>query len=320
MNKILVPIREKSVVPQMIAAGADEFYIGFHDDFWHDKTDEYAEINRMSGFGKIANPYTLDEVLKIAEDVAKQGRKLFVTINSSSYSERKLELIDNYLDKITNTAVSGVIVSTPELVKMAEKKKIKSVASTMCGIFNSDIVKIYQNMGLQRLILPRDLSLSEIEGIVTANPNIEYEVFLMRNGCQFSDSHCLGFHHRDFGSICGALNHGKVSIFDKQTDFANQHETELNNLLYREGLHRHAACGLCALYRLVKMNISAYKIVGRAEPVANILHEIHVSKKNIEIALSSSCEEEFLKNMILPDNKIYACKMGLGCYYPEVRF
>ena len=52
-----------------IAAGAGEFYIGFYDNAWWERFGEYADINRMSGFKKDANPYSLEEVGEIIKNV-----------------------------------------------------------------------------------------------------------------------------------------------------------------------------------------------------------------------------------------------------------
>ena len=189
----------------------------------------------------------------------------------------------------------------------------------MCGIFNADIVAYYKKLGMKRMILPRDLSLDEIEAIVKAHPDVSYEVFLMRNGCQFSDSHCLGF-HREKGSICGMLNGSLYRTNARDTDFKSQHDFELNNSLYVKCFHRIAACGLCALYRFYKLGVSAYKIVGRSENPNGIITDVKIVKENLKIIESCSSEEEYLKKMKMPENARDACKLGLSCYYPEIRF
>lgn len=319
MNSILVPLNDTTRLSELLTAGADELYMGFYDDEWTDATDEYCEINRMSGFGRKANGYTLDEVLAVSKEIKNYGKSLYITLNSASYGGRAYKMLLNYLDRISSSS-AGVIVSTPELARDAAARGIKVVASTMCGVFNGDIVKFYKKCGADRIILPRDLSIAEIESIVMENPDMQYEVFLMRNGCQFSDSHCLGFHRPEFGSVCGAVNRASSHLIAEEDTFKKRNENELNNMLYSTCYHRAAACGLCALYRFVKLGISAYKIVGRAEWPEGIIRDIGKTKRNIEIAELCSSEEEYLEKMEMPDDAREACKLGLGCYYPEIRY
>lgn len=58
---VLVPLNNISHIDDYIEAGAKEFYIGFYDEAWWEKFGEYADINRLTGFKKDANPYSFEE-------------------------------------------------------------------------------------------------------------------------------------------------------------------------------------------------------------------------------------------------------------------
>ena len=122
------------------------------------------------------------------------------------------------------------------------------------------------------------------------------------------------------GSVCGMLNKSKSNINSLQTDFQSRHDAELNNLLYSSYFHRVAACGLCAIYRFYKLGVESYKIVGRSENPDGIIEDVKMVRDNLKIAETCSSEQEYLEKMILPKNSRVSCKMGLGCYYPEIRF
>ena len=77
--KILVPLNNAELLQKYIDAGADEFYIGFHDLQWSEKFGKYADINRMSGFGMNANRYSFEEILRIAKRIV-QIIYVFLTI------------------------------------------------------------------------------------------------------------------------------------------------------------------------------------------------------------------------------------------------
>ncbi len=319
-NKILVPVNDDKFLPAYVEAGASEFYIGFYDNSYFAKHGEYSEINRMSGFREYANKNNFPQCLEVVKKIKELNSSAFVTINAATYSEAQLGDLERYFEDLARVGADGVIVSIPELITLAHKYKLQAVASTMCGIYNTDIADFYKSLGMTRMILPRDLSIREINDIVLADNSIEYEVFLMRNGCRFSDSHCLGTHRPEQGGMCHMLNTVNCNIVAYDNEFEFEHNTELNNLLYKKFFHMSASCGLCALYQFVKMNIAAYKIVGRADNQEGILNDIRLVKKNIEIAESCASQDEFFEKMLKIPNSYEGCKLGLGCYYPEIRF
>ena len=70
----------------------------------------------------------------------------------------------------------------------------------------------------------------------------------------------------------------------------------------------------------MKLGITAGKIVGRSDEWQNICEDIRLIKQNVEIAKQCQSEEEYLDKMIFPNGHEIMCKMGLSCYYPEIRF
>ena len=318
--KALVPLNNTEHIDDYIKAGAGEFYIGFYDEAWREKFGDYADINRLTGFRKNANPYNLEEVIKIINKVKEKDVMMYVTFNANLYAEAYLEYIENYMKKLKEaTNLDGVIVSCPELVEIATKLGINVVISTISGVYNSDIAKFYRDLGAKRIILPRDLSTSEIEAIVKAVPDVEYEIFMMRNGCRYSDGNCLGFHRSEKSAICGCISGAGRNLHLEGNDFKTRHEVELNDIIYTQSFHSNA-CGLCSIYRFVKLGIAAAKIVGRSDEWQYICRDINLVKQNVEIAKACQSEEEYLDKMISPEDSALMCKLGLSCYYPEIRF
>lgn len=317
--RVLVPLNNISHIDDYIQAGAEEFYIGFYDEKWWETFGEYADINRLTGFKKDANPYSFEEVIGIIQEVKKKGKLIYVTFNASQYSTAQLEHLQVYMEGLKKTAVDGVIVSCAELVELAAEQGLNPVISTIGGIYNSETAGFYAQLGAKRIILPRDLSVEEIQKITEKVPEVEYEIFMMRNGCRFSDAHCLGFHRSEKPSICSFIGRADRCMTLKEENFKERHDAELNDMIYSNDFHNNA-CGLCALYRFVKMGITAGKIVGRSDEWQFICRDIHLIMRNITLAESCKSEEEYLEKMIFPEDKAAVCKLGLSCYYPEIRF
>lgn len=318
--KILVPVNNSDYIDQYIECGADEFYLGFYDEQWENKFGKYADINRMSGFGKLANKYNFEEAMKLAAYIKKRGKAAFITMNANSYSLENIEYIEKkYLPAIKENGIDGIIISDIELAKVAVDYEIDIVASTMCAIYNSDIAREYLQYGFKRQIIPRDVSLDEIRSIINNMPNVGFEVFFMRNGCVFSDSYCLGMHRPECGSTCGFMKNRNKQLVSFITDFIGKHNMEVNDYVYNKMFHNEA-CAMCALYRLKEMGVGSLKIVGRADMCERVCEDIKITKQNIEIIDECDSEQEYLSKMKFPNGSLANCKFGLSCYYPEVRF
>lgn len=318
--KILVPVSNVNYIDKYINAGADELYLGFHDDNWNAKFGKYADINRMSGFAERANPFSFEQLLEIIADIKNKNKGVFVTVNANEYSPNQIQYMkENYFPSLKAVGVDGVILSDADAIRAAEEAELKPIASTMCAIYNEDIAKAYRNMGVKRMILPRDLSLNEIEQICTAMPDVHFEAFFMRNGCIFSDCYCLGMHRPECGATCTYTRYGKSKYIHMYTDFSDYNSVDVNDYLYRTAFHIDA-CAMCALYRLDTIGIKSLKIVGRADDWNSICRDIELTKRNIDIMKNANKEKEYLDKMIFPDNFPGKCREGISCYYPEVRF
>lgn len=317
--KILVPLNSAEYLQGFVKAGADEFYIGFFDDNWTKEFGKYSDINRMTGFKKQANRYSFTEIEEIIEKVKSLDKRIYITLNANAYSREEIKFIEEtYFNSFINSGVDGIIASDPNLVEALVKANISPIASTMCGIYNSDIAKHYYLMGVKRMILPRDLLLDEIESICTKLPDVTFEAFFMRNGCAFSDGYCLGL-HGECGSTCEFIRNHKKRILTTYREFKDINSFDVNDYLYNRAFHRYA-CGMCALFRMNSIGVNSLKIVGRADMYEGICEDIRLAKENLDILSECESENEYLKKMKFPFNAHIQCMEGLSCYYPEVRF
>ena len=311
--KILVPINDIKQVDDYISCGAEEFYLGFYEEEWVKRFGEYGDLNRLTGYGKKANQYNLKEVAALIKMIKDKGGSAFITFNSSMYSKEQLFYIDRYMSQLSKYKVDGVIVSCPELVELCMKHNLFCVMSTIAGAYNTDIIEFYKKMGAGRVIIPRDVMLSDMRQIVSQVSDMEFEVFIMRSGCRYSDSNCLGLHRSELCTLCGSLDGYIEDLDDYNEQYIDNHN------LFKNRFHSDT-CGICTIYDFLQMNINACKIVGRKQNIEEIKCDIRLIKKNIEIAINCYSKDEYLSKMIFPKNMDYRCREGLSCYYPEVRF
>ncbi len=353
MGVVLAPANGKGAALRLIEAGAREIYFGFHDENWTWCFGN-ADINRMSGFGTQANVLTfeqlLDEIVAVREVYDASQVSLFCTFNSALYTTEQADFIaENYLEMLANAGLTGIIVSGPRLIQAAHGLSLTTVASTMCSVYNEDIARYYRDCGIKRAILPRDLTLAEINAIVHAVPELEYEAFLMRNGCVFADSHCLGLHRADCPSLCrtlresawweipfaegtrgaqgaeGAQDAAEQEAAEQDAHTRKTRETYLDRRIETGRQHKDVfhinTCGLCALWRLEQTGITAYKVVGRSDRLEDLCRDVALTCENLAIAQKCDSESAYLERMTRPENILALCaNQGLSCYYPECRF
>lgn len=318
--KIMVPLNDSAYLEKYVEAGADEFYIGFQDDGWKSAFGELSDMNRMSGFEEKANQTELEHIMFLIMSIKSYRKAVYITFNANCYSESQITYIqENYFPKFRKIGVDGIIVSTPNLGTAVIQSGFSPIASTMCTIYNSDILLYYYNLGFRRFIFPRDITLDEIQMMTKRFPDAEFEAFFMRNGCVFSDGYCLGTHKRGIGALCSFLRSSEKIISTDYCGFKMKHDIELNDYIYKKAFHKQA-CGMCALFKLQGAGITSLKIVGRADSCEEILRDIELTKRNIQIMSECYSEKEYLEKMELPYNSYELCQLGFNCYYPEVRF
>ena len=310
---ILMPMRPNSDPNLLHEASADEFYAGFMDRGW-DKHHRIPgnDLNRMSGFGRISNYGSLEQLQDVLESTRSAGFPIHVTLNGNGYDDWEQKYVLKLCEKLTDIGFSSIIIGDPITIKMACEAGYNITVSTIAGVYNSDLAAYYRDMGVKRIILPRDLTLEEIESIMTKNP-MDYEVFLMQNGCKYSDSSCTCNHGIDTDPTCSKLHKSNKQYV---TDGDLNTITE-NNQLFENIFHK-PACGLCAIYHFLKLGVKAVKIVGRANNNTENVEVAKLVRSNINIARGCKTEQEYLDQMIRPDN-LKDCN-GLCCYYPDARF
>ena len=331
MGVILAPVNGKGTALRLAKAGARELYMGFFDPAWTERFGQAAALNRMSGFGQEANTLTFEELLQeVTQASAQQAApdadalSFFCVFNAARYSTDQTAFIaQTYLPRLAQVGFTGIIVSGPELIDAAHEAGLTAVASTMCAIYNQDLARYYASCGIDRAILPRDVTLEDVEHVVSAVPQLRYEVFFMRNGCVFADSHCMGLHKAGCPSTClalrGAPSYNQLATFDGPRPWAPD-SFYGNDAAYRDQFH-YSACGLCALWRFEQMGIDAYKVVGRGDDVSELERDVALAAQNLVIAQGCATEEEYLDRMVRPEGILELCAMeGMSCYYPESRF
>ena len=147
------------------------------------------------------NDFTLEN-LSIGIDYAHQHNKKFFVASNLLPHDRKVETYMRDMTPVIALKPDALIMSDPGLIMMVREKwpEVPIHLSVQANTTNSAAVKFWKSVGVERIILSRELSLDEVERVRQNCPDMELEVFVHGALCIAYSGRCLlsGYmNHRD---------------------------------------------------------------------------------------------------------------------------
>lgn len=136
-----------------------------------------------------AENFTLDEFEKAIEYTHSLGKKLYVTVNIYAKNS-DLKAADEYFKRLKEMGADAVLISDPGLLNCALRHGLEVHLSTQANTQNVEAVKFWARQGVKRVVLGRELTLSEIAEISKVS-EIETEVFVHGAMCVSYSGRCL---------------------------------------------------------------------------------------------------------------------------------
>lgn len=129
------------------------------------------------------------------------GKKFFVATNILPHTSKIKTFMDD-MEPIIELNPDALIMADPGLIMLIRERwsEIPIHLSVQANTLNSPAVKFWQSVGIERVILSRELSLDEIAQIRDDCPDVELEVFIHGSLCIAYSGRCLlsgYFNHRD---------------------------------------------------------------------------------------------------------------------------
>lgn len=145
------------------------------------------------GMRAAADNFSIEELKSACEYAHKKGVKVYLTVNVMPKTA-EYKRLRKYLKQIKNIGIDALIIAdigVLELVK-AVLPDMEIHISTQTSIVSAATCKAYYNMGAKRVVLARELSLSEIIEIRKNTPKaLELEVFIHGSMCVSWSGRCL---------------------------------------------------------------------------------------------------------------------------------
>ncbi|MFA7319651.1 MAG: U32 family peptidase [Parcubacteria group bacterium] len=174
--ELLAPAGNLEKLKYAFAYGADAVYCGVPDFSLRVRINKFDE----------------ESLRAAAEYAQKRKKKIYITLNIYAHNAH-LERIAAHLKFLRDLKIDGVIVSDPGIINLV-KKYLPAVdihLSTQANVTNIEAVKFWQTVGVKRIVLAREVTLSEIREIKKAVPKMELEYFIHGAMCMSYSGRCI---------------------------------------------------------------------------------------------------------------------------------
>lgn len=138
------------------------------------------------------NEFKLEQIRQGISEAHARGKKFFVTSNLIAHND-KIRTYLRDIEPVIDCKPDALIMADAGLIMMVKEKWPEQVVhlSVQANTTNWAAVKFWQKMGVERIILSRELSLDEIEKIRQECPDMELEVFVHGALCIAYSGRCL---------------------------------------------------------------------------------------------------------------------------------
>ena len=145
------------------------------------------------GLRAYANNFTNEEIAVAVKYCHEHNVKAYVTVNIVAHN-RDFDNLADYLRVLQNAKVDGVIVSDLGVAQFVKEyaPNVELHISTQANVTNKYTAKLYADFGAKRIVLARELALSEIKEIRDFLPkDVKLEAFVHGAMCISYSGRCL---------------------------------------------------------------------------------------------------------------------------------
>lgn len=178
MNKLelLAPAGNFSKLKTAVYYGADAVYIG----------------GKSFSLRAFSDNFTDEEIVEAVKFAHGKNVKICVTVNIFAKNS-DFEKAAEYFRFLERAKVDAVLITDVGLISLCKKvaPELKIHLSTQANTLNKYAVKFWGELGLERVVLARELSLSEIKEISEFNPETQLEAFVHGAMCISYSGRCL---------------------------------------------------------------------------------------------------------------------------------
>lgn len=328
--KILAPASSAAEAAALISAGAGELYCGLHPLAWKSRYGRETWVNRR-GPGR-ANVESPGELKRLAGTAHDRGVPVYLALNMPFYSPGlQQELVSLAREAAAHCRVDALIIADPGLMAAVKKSLPGTVihASSLAAVLNSAAALFFKEIGASRIIFPRYLDPAEMGLIIgRAGRELEYEAFILNDGCVFEEGYCQASHALG-GAFChlpwsyslagegGGEGSGPGEPFSAHLRDYRRWTWFVRNCDGHPGPGGYplGMCGLCALPEFRELGIKSLKIVGREAPLQKKIASVRLVRRILDLVEAGDSPGAVRSKARRMRGVPALCGSGYMCYY-----
>jgi len=332
--KILAPASSLEDIRRLIKAGADEFYAGLLTEEVLSRYTNVFSLNlRQVATANFQNYQDIQHAIGLAHD---HGKPFFVAFNAH-YMDDQVSVVLEQAERLITAGVDALIVGDIGLTYSLREKfpACDLHISTTAGTLNAEAARFFEDKGASRVILPRGLTLEEIDRLQAGLTRVRFEVFVLSERCLFTNAHCH-WEHSQYEAQQGPVyrawkgvkkrvpldelpagmtfarkvtrnvqermiqKYGPPCFARYEADLVDENHqivrTETSFFLQNEFDAFRDACGACAVYDLHGMkNVESLKIVGRNHPASKKVKDTKMLRELLTLLETGPARVDFVR-------------------------
>jgi len=187
----------------LVQGWATEFFTGYNPPYWHTKFGfEVSPNGRFAEHEQITDFETLKQIVL---EVHKHGLELFINLNARYYTDEVFGLIKKMVSEFEEIWIDWIICGNISILEYLKEinYKWKINISTIMSLYNTESIRFFlENYKINKIILSREITLKEIEKLVSSFPEVKFEVFWEWDFCRYNNGLCFAEHKYWERDIC----------------------------------------------------------------------------------------------------------------------
>lgn len=237
-----------------------------------------------------AKNLSLCEIKEACDYAHSLGKKVYVTVNIVFHNEDVDGLVD-YLRELEKCKVDAIIVSDPLVINIVHENNINIPIhiSTQYSTVNYETVRFWKSLGVERVVLGREVSREEIKEIIDKT-GVEVETFVHGAMCASYSGRCVlsnYFTNRD------ANRGGCSQICRWNFDLCVDGEKVNTNTQFT--MCSKDLCMLEYLSNMIDIGISSLKVEGRMRSIYYVATVINTYRRAIDDYYDGRLNEDRIK-------------------------
>ena len=255
--------------------------------------------------------FTDSELKKAVPFAHKSNTKVYLACNIYSRNHEQQQ-IKEFLDKVDQINPDAIIISDPGIIMLARKliPHIDIHLSTQANTTNFNTALFWQELGVKRVNLARELSLKEIED-TTRNIQIETETFIHGAMCVSYSGRCLlsnFLSNRDSNrGLCSHPCRWKYSVVEelRPNKFLPIMEDSRGSYIFNSK----DLCMIDHIPELINAGISSLKIEGRMKGINYLASVVKTYRSAIDAYMADpkfyTTQKEWQKELLQVYHRAY---------------